>query len=297
MPTTHTLRPRHVRFDWSATPLHWVPGDAQTTQTINVMHLLLPAGERWFVRVYRHALPLIADEALLAAARGFMGQEGVHGATHALVHEHFAKQGLEVAPFARRVEWLCEHVLGDAPLGLRLSPAGERRWLMVRLAFIAATEHFTCVLGAWVLEERGLDEAGADATMLDIFRWHGAEEVEHRAVAFDIYTHLHGGYVLRCAAGVLTFAALSAMWLAGTRYLMAADPTRPGRPTWARFFAAGRRRLLPTLASVVAAVPRFLRPGYHPAHEAETERALAYLALSPAARAAAARAATDYCGT
>jgi len=41
---TPPIKARRVRFDWEDTPIHWVPGDAQTTHTMNVLHLLLPAG-------------------------------------------------------------------------------------------------------------------------------------------------------------------------------------------------------------------------------------------------------------
>ena len=33
---------RKVRFDWSNTPLHWVPGDPFATHMLNVFHLMLP---------------------------------------------------------------------------------------------------------------------------------------------------------------------------------------------------------------------------------------------------------------
>jgi uncharacterized protein len=71
----HAIRPRRVRFDWKATPLHWIPDDPGTTHFINVLHLLLPAGEKWFVDVYREALPLVTDERLREEVKGFMGQE------------------------------------------------------------------------------------------------------------------------------------------------------------------------------------------------------------------------------
>ncbi|WP_261994278.1 metal-dependent hydrolase, partial [Streptomyces sp. t39] len=49
-------------------------------------------------------------------------------------------------------------------------------------------------LGDWVLNADGLDRAGADPVMLDLLRWHGAEEVEHRSVAYDLLRHLDPGY-------------------------------------------------------------------------------------------------------
>src|SRR5205807_1581090 len=82
------IRPRRVKFDWEHTPLHWIPDDPATTHLINVLHLLLPAGEKWFVDVYRDALPLITDDQLREAVKGFMGQESVHSRAHAAVLDH-----------------------------------------------------------------------------------------------------------------------------------------------------------------------------------------------------------------
>ena len=78
-PPAGRITPRRVRFDWAGTPLHWVPGDAQTTHTANVLHLLLPAGEQWFVHLYRQALPLVTDARLRDEVKGFMGQEARAG--------------------------------------------------------------------------------------------------------------------------------------------------------------------------------------------------------------------------
>ena len=38
---------------------------------------------------------------------------------------------------------------------------------------------------------------GSDPVMLDLLRWHGAEEVEHRSVAFELFQHVSGSYVRR----------------------------------------------------------------------------------------------------
>ena len=43
------LHPRDVPFDWSELPMHWIPGEPFATHLLNVLHLLLPEGERWFV--------------------------------------------------------------------------------------------------------------------------------------------------------------------------------------------------------------------------------------------------------
>ena len=238
MPSETAIRPRQVRFEWSSTPLHWIPDDPMTSHLVDVLHLLLPAGERWFVNVYRQVLPEIADERVRDEVRGFMGQEAVHSRAHGAVLDHLRENGLETRAYTRRVDWMFERLLGD-----RRVPAPLRRsWLRHRLAIIAAIEHFTCVLGDWVICCSGAyEEIGADAVMLDLLRWHGAEEVEHRCVAFDTFQELGGRarYLLRVEGMLLAFpiwcssgTAGSASWCAGTRPCRGGatgSATTPGR--------------------------------------------------------------------
>lgn len=61
---SYAIAPRRVSFDWKSTPLHWIPDEPTATHVINVLHLLLPAGERWFVKVFKEGLPLVTDPAL-----------------------------------------------------------------------------------------------------------------------------------------------------------------------------------------------------------------------------------------
>ena len=278
------IRPRRVRFDFTSTPLHWIPGDPFASHLIDVLHLLLPAGERWFVDVYREALPLVRDEQLRRDVRGFMGQEAIHARAHAAVLEHLRSLGIETMPYTGRIDWLFERLLGAdrAPRLLR-GP-----WLRFRLAAIAAIEHFTCVLGVWILEAKALDRAGADPVVLDLLRWHGAEEVEHRSVAFDLHEHLggRGRYLRRVLAMLLVAPIMAALWYAGTGFLLRNDRTLAGRRFgWADFVRAVRARLAPG-TELLACLPRFLRLSHHPEHEASSARALAYLSTSPAASAA-----------
>jgi uncharacterized protein len=248
------LAARKVSFSWEGTPLHWVPGDPFSTHTINVLHLLLPAGERWFVHVYRQVLPHIRDERLRADVIGFIGQEAMHSQAHDEVLPHLREQGLD---------------------------------LMERVAIIAAIEHYTAFLGNWVLNADELDRRGADPTMLDLLRWHGAEEVEHRSVAFELFLHVDGGYRRRVRTWATAFGALLFLWQRGTRFFMANDPTLvDARASFKEFYLRGRRGTLPATGEIVKSVPRYLSRAYHPSQEGSTAQALAYLASSPAARAA-----------
>jgi predicted metal-dependent hydrolase len=273
------IRARATRFELGDSPSHWVPGDPQTTHTINVLHLFLPPGERWFCDVFRDAIPLITDEQLRADARGFVGQEATHAKAHdgglAFLASHRIDLRREVAR-ADKVRVRARKLIH------RLPPALRRRVLTAELATIAAIEHFTAVLGVWIVEDSArLDELGVDPAMLDLLRWHGSEEVEHRAVAFDIFEHLSGSYARRVIAMAGAFGGLTVAWAAAVRVLMHLDPEVHGRPSWQAFSEAGRDGRLPTFRSIVDSVPEYLRRDHHPSQVGNTELALAYLASSP----------------
>jgi hypothetical protein len=281
-----------VSFDWDRTPLHWIPDEPTATHVINVLHLLLPAGERWFVKVFKEGLPLVTDPELLKDVKGFMGQEATHSVQHSYVLDHLAAQHLDTAAYTKYVDVLFQKILGETPPLGALIP--EREWLRLRLSVIAAIEQFTAVLGDWVLAAEGLDRAGTDEVMLDLLRWHGAEEVEHRAVAFDMYQHCGGEglprYARRVAGMAVTAPVILYMWAWGAAYLMRHDPQLADRPRYSlgAHNRAVRKGLLPTWKELGSAVPRYLRRSYHPSQEGSMRRAVEYLAQSPAARAAAA---------
>lgn len=283
-PDRVALQARDVAFDWSTLPVHWIPGEPFATHVINFLHLVLPEGERWFVHVFKQALPMVADDRLLEDVRGFIGQEAVHAESHQGVLDHFDAHGMDTRPYVEQVRWMFRTVLGDRAHGGRRA----ENWLVQRLAMIAAIEHVTAFLGQWVLDARELDAAGADPTMLDLLRWHGAEEVEHRSVAFDLYMHVDGSYLRRSLAMVVAVAVLAVLWVRGVRYLMAVDPVLRGRrrPRWRDLLRSGRLGLTPSLGQVLRAVPSYFRRDHHPSQHGSTSQAIAYLAKSPAAQAA-----------
>jgi predicted metal-dependent hydrolase len=280
----HPSHRRKVRFDWSNTPLHWVPDDPFSTHLINVLHLLLPTGERWFIEAVNAAAPMVDDEELRRAIRPFVQQEAWHAWAHTEVLRHLADQGIDTQPYIDRLDkWLS--ALGSKKDGW---PQPLRRWWLYRhLADTAALEHFTAVLGQWVIQNRGLDYAGADPVMLDLLRWHGAEEVEHRSLVFDVYQNVCGNYPLRAISMLLTAPQFLFWWLAGVRYLMLNDPTVRRSPRWREWLRAARQYRVPGPWQLIVTTPwRYMRPSHHPDTEASTEMAMAYLEQSPAAKAA-----------
>jgi predicted metal-dependent hydrolase len=157
---------------------------------------------------------------------------------------------------------------------------------------IASIEHITAVLGNWILNAPALDTAGVHAGMLDMLRWHGAEEVEHRSVAFDLYQHLDGRYLRRIRSHLLMLPVIVWLWARGVALLMAQDPTlralgtRATRARWRHWIVAARRGVVPGPWSLLRSYRTYFRRTFHPSQECSTSQAVAYLAASPAALAA-----------
>ena len=98
---------RKARFDWSTTPLHWIPDDPFATHLLNVFHLLLPVSERWFIQVLTEAEPLVDDAELRAAIKPFVHQESWHSWAHQMVLQHLADQGIDTTPYTDKLQnWL-----------------------------------------------------------------------------------------------------------------------------------------------------------------------------------------------
>jgi predicted metal-dependent hydrolase len=290
--TEGRLIPRKVQFDWSQTPVDWIPGQPFASHFINEINLLLPAGEFWFCRLYNQALPMVTDEKLRDDVQMFIRQEAMHARAHGgAVAEYLQQRGIETESNTRQEDWLFENLLGDKLAGRELNSAWARKqWLVFRLGIIAAIEHMTCVLGKYALENRNWDEVGADPVLLDLLRWHGAEEIEHRSVAFDLYRHLGGRYVSRYYLALIAMPAIFGLWAHGAAHIMKQDERFSARKPsvfrpwiWLEWERQSKGGHLPSLLWLMKQELSFFSPWYDPVREGSTEQALAYLEGSPAA--------------
>lgn len=278
------LQARDVWFDWANLPVHYVPGEPFATHFCNVLHLLLPAGEEFFVELFKQALPLIKDDQLRLDVQGFIGQEATHAQAHTTVVDHLAAKGMDMSPFTDQVKWLFEKLLGDRP---KWSKWRQQEWLLERVSLVAAIEHYTAILGEWILDTPQLDDIGTDPVMLDMLRWHGAEEVEHKAVAFDVMKHLRVGYWRQVRTQVAVTLLMLWLWVRGLRFMYSVDLELPAgsKPRWRDWFIVARRGLVPAPFQFVLAITAYYKRGFHPSQLGGVERAVNYLAISPAARA------------
>ena len=66
----------------------------------------------------------------------------------------------------------------------------------IQLAITCAFEHFTALLGGYILRHPEV-LATLDEDAAKLWVWHAIEEIEHRAVAFDVYQAVYGDDKIR----------------------------------------------------------------------------------------------------
>ncbi|MGE2735088.1 metal-dependent hydrolase [Mycolicibacterium vaccae] len=280
------IQARRVHFDVAGIPLHWIPGHPVASHMVSMLNIVLPAGERWFVQTFDEALPFVEDQKLADDIRGFVGQEATHADVHEQVlHEFMEAHGVNAAPILAQVD----HIFGG-PLAPPETTDPRRRMnhLRERLWLIAAIEHYTAVMGDFALN-CAWDDHNADPTLVDLFRWHGSEEVEHRCVAHDVAVYFDDSYISRVRAMSVAATMLFVFFQRATWYLVKSDPSVEA--DWWTFNRMRMRDsklgLLPHFRHLFGtSTLAYFRRDYSPEDLGSTAQAVAYLAASPAARAA-----------
>lgn len=253
---------RSPGFDMeSPLPRHWFGGNAFATHLANGINLLFPLGERFFVRSVNHYRDRISNELLREQTRGFFGQEGRHAKEHDRAAELLSKQGFDVETFLRFYEKVAYGIIE------RISPPE------LRLATTAACEHFTAILAENALKSRILEKA--DPRMCALLLWHAAEEIEHRAVAFDVLQEVNPSYVLRVAGLLMATATLSGFWMIGTASLLRQDD----EVSWSRIREEAKRVWEQRKKESVfgRGIRSYLRKDFHPNNNPIDHLATEYL--------------------
>ena len=227
---------------------HFHGGDPFLSAFLGAMSTVFPDGERFFIDSVRHYQADLKDPELLAQVKGFIGQEAHHGQEHEAFNDWLQEKGYPVAMTLERIR-----------NGLNL--ARERMSPRRQLAMTIALEHFTAIMANQILKDPAMSEQ-MHPEMRELFIWHAVEETEHKAVAYDVYQTVDGGYWNR----VLTMLEITLFfWLVigriTWRYLRSdghANPKQLWRGlTWLLGRPGPLRRIIPDYLA-------YFRPGFHP---------------------------------
>lgn len=146
---------------------------------INALGLHVPYFERYLIQVLNRAKREVADPQLRDAMSAIIGQEAHHAKNFIAFNQYLARHYPRAAALDKHArDYFLAHLKSDSP----------RR----QVAFTAGYETFTFLAGMLILDNYDQWFADSDPTIKALWVWHQVEEVEHGAVAFDVYKALHG---------------------------------------------------------------------------------------------------------
>lgn len=181
---TRKIAPRDLDLEIPAdTPRYWFGGDPYLSHMLNTFSLLFPPGERFFMDSVRAFRDQIRTPSLREQVRGFLGQEALHSREHRAFNRWLTQQGIDADGI--------EQAVADDILQRR-----NAREPMDDLAVTCALEHFTAIMAEMWLNEHEM-RALVPEKMRALWTWHAIEELDHKAVAFDVYNEVGGDYARR----------------------------------------------------------------------------------------------------
>jgi predicted metal-dependent hydrolase len=159
----------------------WHGGDRFKTIMMNAISFLLPSGEKLLIDVINNNLKNITDEKLLKECKWFIRQEVNHSAEHI----HYNKMLCEARGYDYDGLQASSHLTRNSYKVVKRA-LGEQ----YALAMTACIEHLNSIAGELMLTDPRL-VAGLPSEMRGFWEWHAIEEIEHKAVCFDVYLALY----------------------------------------------------------------------------------------------------------
>lgn len=245
-----SIKPRRMSFPFEQMKAkYWFDNNSLLTTYFAALSATFPPGEQNFIDSVRHYRPQITDKTLLEEIRGFIGQEGHHSQQHKIANKKLDELGLN----ASRIE---AHLKGDIEkLGKKLTPEQQ-------LASTVCMEHITAILAEHVLTHPAILDAMHPAVR-ELIMWHAVEEIEHKAVAFDVYQQCVGDdKLLRqvMVINTLEFVTRITCYQAAILYWDKKIPNLRDVSGAAKFFF-GKQGVYRKLAQPFK---EFFREGFHP---------------------------------
>lgn len=169
---------------------HWVRSDPFATAFFNALSAVFPHGETFMIRsmiAWEERVP----PALRHQVSAFIEQEAGHSREHVAMNKVLIEAGYDVEPLERKIKAFVRFFESSSDL--------------TKLTATMCIEHFTAIVAAEILKNPAHLE-GADDELRELWLWHAVEEVEHKGVAYDVWSHATRDwnpatrYALRCAA-------------------------------------------------------------------------------------------------
>ena len=173
---------RKLQFNPKAIRRHYFANSPVMSHMLTALSSTFPIGEQFFVHSIRNVRDKVKDEKLQAQITAFIGQEAMHSKAHAEFNDAWRSDDYNLDRFQVWLARKNEYVKNLHP--------------KIQLAITCAFEHFTALLGGYILRHPEV-LATLDEDAVKLWVWHAIEEIEHRAVAFDVYQAVYGDDKIR----------------------------------------------------------------------------------------------------
>jgi predicted metal-dependent hydrolase len=247
---SRAIEPRPLQLEIPEdTPRYWMGGDPYATHLLNALSTTFPPGERFFMAAVRALRDVVQDPTLKQQVRGFLAQEALHSREHSALNAWLTKLGYPVDRY-------------EAQVAQEIDENRKGRTRLEDLAVTCALEHFTAIMAESWLEHPEL-RAACHENVRALWTWHAIEELDHKAVAFDVYQAAGGTHTLRAVVMVFVTFGLIGRISAFQLGLMAHDRELTNLTSWARglFRYWGPRGYFTRL---IPAYLRYFRRDFHP---------------------------------
>ncbi len=170
----HQIVPRKMRTrDLDAGGRHWLGGDPYATAFFNALSAVFPRGEAFMIESLSAWQDKVSGQ-LADDVKNFIQQEAAHSREHAGMNRALIRSGYDIAPLDLAIRKFVEFFSATSDL--------------TKLGATMCIEHLTAIVAAEMLADpRHLE--GCDPEIKKLWIWHGIEEIEHKAVAFDVWMH------------------------------------------------------------------------------------------------------------
>lgn len=212
------IKVRRVNFQFKKdTSKFYYKNNPFSTSFINVLHILFPTGERFFVNSVLKHQKSIKDEKLKKQVRNFCGQEGIHSSMHERFWTILRDNGYIIEGYENHIDKLLHKLVAKIELeGTKINN--------IDLVATTCLEHFTALFGHAIFARVDVTPSAAPQELAELFQWHAAEEIEHKSVAFDVLQQVDPDeYAKRIIAMPVATAILYFYLTVGTLMLLYQD--------------------------------------------------------------------------
>ena len=191
------VSPRKVSFPFTAIKnKYFFNGNSIKTCFLAGLSSTFPPGESEFIESVRNYRDKIDNPNLAKQVKGFIGQEGHHSHQHKKINQALFDLGFDAPALETQMSKIIEKRVKS------LNPK-------TRLAITVCMEHLTAILAEYILETPEVFD-GLEEPARQLMFWHAVEEIEHKAVAFDVYMECEGDRAL--LQKVMKFAIKIFFW-------------------------------------------------------------------------------------